>query len=87
MGGATGAPNGAVTIHLNVPDVDTLWAQAVAAGATPTMPLQNMFWGDRFGKFQDPFGHEWSVSTTVEQVSPAEMTRRGQEVMKQMRKG
>jgi PhnB protein len=87
MGGTTGAPNGAVTIHLNVPDVDTLWAQATGAGATPTMPLQNMFWGDRFGKFKDPFGHEWSVSTTVEQVSPEEMTRRGAEVMKQMRKG
>jgi PhnB protein len=87
MGGATGAPNGSVTIHLNVPDVDKLWAQATAAGATPTMPLQNMFWGDRFGKLKDPFGHEWSMSTTVEQVSPEEMSRRGQEVMKQMRKG
>jgi PhnB protein len=87
MGGATGAPNGAVSIHLNVPDCDALWAQATAAGAVPMMPLQNMFWGDRFGKFKDPFGHEWSVSTTVEQVSPEEMTRRGEEMMKQMRKG
>jgi uncharacterized glyoxalase superfamily protein PhnB len=86
MGGGTDAPNSASMVHLNVPDVDTLWAQAMAAGATPTMPLQNMFWGDRFGKFKDPFGHEWSVSTTMEQVSPEEMNRRGAEVMKQMGK-
>jgi PhnB protein len=87
MGGSTGAPNGAVTIHLNVPDCDAVWAQAMAAGATATMPLQDMFWGDRFGKFKDPFGHEWSVSTTKEQLSPEEMNRRAGEVMKQMRKG
>jgi uncharacterized glyoxalase superfamily protein PhnB len=76
-----------VTVHLNVPDCDALWNQALAAGATPPMPLQDMFWGDRFGKFKDPFGHEWSVSTTKEQVSPEEMTRRGEEMTKQMRKG
>ena len=87
MGGATGAPNGSVTIHLNVPDCDAVWARAIAAGATPTMPLQDMFWGDRFGKLQDPFGHEWSISTTKEQLSPEEMNRRAGEVMKQMRKG
>jgi PhnB protein len=87
MGGATGAPNGAVTIHLNVPDCDAVWQQAMAAGATATMPLQDMFWGDRFGKLKDPFGHEWSVSTTKEQLSPEEMNRRAEEVMKQMRKG
>jgi PhnB protein len=87
MGGATGAPNGAVTIHLNVPDCDALFAQATAAGATATMPLQDMFWGDRFGKLKDPFGHEWSLSTTKEQLSPDEMNRRAAEVMKSMRKG
>jgi len=86
MGGATGVSNGAVTIHLNVPDCDALWTQAIAAGATATMPLQDMFWGDRFGKFKDPFGHEWSISTTREQLSPEEMNRRGAEVMKQMGK-
>jgi uncharacterized glyoxalase superfamily protein PhnB len=87
MGGTTGAPNGSVTIHLNVPDCDAVWRQAIAAGATVTMPLQDMFWGDRFGKFKDPFGHEWSISTTKEQLSPDEMNRRAAEVMKQMRKG
>jgi PhnB protein len=87
MSGPTGAPNGAVSIHLNVPDCDSVFQQAVAAGATAIMPPADMFWGDRFGKFRDPFGHEWSVSTTKEQLSPEEMQRRGEEAMKQMRKG
>ena len=87
MGGATGAPNGAISVHLNVPDCDKLFQQAIQAGATATMPPADMFWGDRFGKFKDPFGHEWSVSTTKEQLSPEEMKRRGEEAMKQMRKG
>jgi uncharacterized glyoxalase superfamily protein PhnB len=84
MGGQTAAPNDASMVHLNVPDCDAVWRDAVAAGATPTMPLQDMFWGDRFGKFKDPFGHEWSISTTKEQLTPEEMQRRGAEVMKQM---
>ena len=87
MGGATGAPNGAASVHLNVPDCDALWQQAMAAGATAIMPPADMFWGDRFGKFKDPFGHEWSVATTKEQLSPEEMKRRGEAFAKQMRKG
>jgi PhnB protein len=87
MGGATGAPNGAVSVHLNVPDCDALYRQATAAGATVIMPPADMFWGDRFGKFKDPFGHEWSVATTKEQLSPDEMKRRAEEFAKQMRKG
>ena len=87
MGGETGAPNGAVSVHLNVPDCDALWRQAMAAGATAIMPPTDMFWGDRFGKFKDPFGHEWSIATTTEQLSPDEMKRRGEEFAKQMRKG
>lgn len=57
-----------VTIHLNLPDVDATWAQAVAAGAEITMPLADMFWGDRYGKLKDPFGHEWSLSTPVKKA-------------------
>jgi PhnB protein len=87
MGGATGAPNGAVSVHLNVPDCDALYRQATASGATVIMPPADMFWGDRFGKFKDPFGHEWSVATTKEQLSPDEMKRRAEEFAKQMRKG
>jgi PhnB protein len=51
-----------VTIHLSVDDADTWFEQAVKAGATVTMPLQDMFWGDRYGKLIDPFGHHWSIS-------------------------
>ena len=86
MGGPTEPPNGSVTVHLNVPDCDALWQQAIAAGATAMMPPADMFWGDRFAKFKDPFGHEWSISTTREQLTPEEMNRRGAEAMKAMGK-
>lgn len=62
-----------VTIHLYVEDVDALVARAVAAGATITMPLENTFWGDRYGILEDPFGHRWSVATHVRDVTPDEM--------------
>ncbi len=52
-----------VTIHLYVTDVDAQVAQAVAAGAKLTMPVADMFWGDRYGQLEDPFGHKWSVAT------------------------
>lgn len=62
-----------VTLHLYVPNVDEVVAKAVAAGATLTMPVMDMFWGDRYGKLVDPYGHEWSVATKIRDVSPAEM--------------
>ena len=65
----------AVTLHLEVADVDSVVAQAVAAGATVTMPVADMFWGARFGKLRDPFGHDWSVSTQKHQPSEEEMTK------------
>lgn len=65
-----------VTIHLTLPDVDTTFAQAVAAGATPVMPPMDMFWGDRFGKIIDPFGHAWSLATTKEVLSAEQMEDR-----------
>lgn len=52
-----------VTIHLFVADVDAAFARAVKAGATVKMPLQDMFWGDRYGSLEDPFGHSWSIAT------------------------
>ena len=52
-----------VTIHLYVKDVDATVAQAAAAGAKITMPVADMFWGDRYGQLEDPFGHRWSVAT------------------------
>lgn len=62
-----------VTIHLYVEDVDAMVKRAVAAGAKITMPLEDTFWGDRYCKLEDPFGHQWSVATHVRDVSPEEM--------------
>jgi PhnB protein len=62
-----------VVIHLYVDDVDAFTARAVAAGAKVTMPVADMFWGDRYGQLEDPFGHRWSVATHVRDVSPADM--------------
>ena len=62
-----------VVIHLYVEDADSVFDQAVQAGATVTMPLQDMFWGDRYGQLRDPFGHSWSVATHVRDVSIEEM--------------
>jgi PhnB protein len=62
-----------VTLHLHTDDVNTLWANAVAAGAKVTMPLQDQFWGDRYGQFTDPFGHTWSAGQTIKKVSPEEL--------------
>jgi Uncharacterized protein conserved in bacteria len=67
-----------VTIHLYVEDVDATVQRAVAAGAKVTMPLDDTFWGDRYGKLEDPFGHHWSVATHVRDVSPEEMQRAAQ---------
>ena len=56
--------------------MNSVFSRAIAANCQVTMPLSNMFWGDRYGKFNDPFGHSWGVATHVEDVSPDEMTRR-----------
>ena len=69
----------ACSLHLYVPDCDAVFNQAVGAGATAKMPPMDMFWGDRFSKLTDPFGHDWSVATHIEDVSAAEMQRRIQE--------
>lgn len=63
----------AVTLHLYVEDADSFFARAVAAGATVTMPLEDMFWGDRYGKLVDPFGHHWSVATHIRDMTPEEI--------------
>ena len=62
-----------VTIHLYVEDVDAAVARAVDAGARITMPVADMFWGDRYGKLEDPFGHHWSVATHLRDVTPEEI--------------
>jgi PhnB protein len=62
-----------VTIHLIVADVDEWVARAVAAGAVVLMPVDDMFWGDRYGIIQDPFGHCWSIATPQRAMSAAEL--------------
>jgi uncharacterized glyoxalase superfamily protein PhnB len=61
-----------VTLHLYVPDADAAFQRAVDAGCSVAMPLADMFWGDRYGKVKDPFGHEWSIATKLRDVSPEE---------------
>jgi PhnB protein len=62
-----------VTIHLYVENTDTTVERAVKAGAKVTMPVADMFWGDRYGKLEDPFGHHWSIGTHVRDVTMEEM--------------
>ena len=72
-----------VSIHLYVENVDAWFDRAVAAGAKVAMPLTNMFWGDRFCKVSDPFGHEWSIAQHIEDVTGEECARRSVEAMKE----
>jgi PhnB protein len=69
-----------VTLHLNVPDVDATVADAVEAGAKITMPVADMFWGDRYGQLEDPFGHRWSVATHIRDMSPEEIEKAAAEM-------
>ena len=68
-------------VFLFVEDVDAVVQTAVDAGAELTMPVEDMFWGDRFGQVRDPFGHVWQIATHIEDVPPEEMERRGREAM------
>jgi uncharacterized glyoxalase superfamily protein PhnB len=75
-----------VSLNLYTEDCDAMYQRAVGAGATPKMPPADMFWGDRYGKVVDPFGHSWGILTHKEDVSEAEMNRRAQEWMSAMAK-
>lgn len=85
MGGERAPVDGhsPVTLNLYVPDADAVFNQAVSAGAKVAMPLENMFWGDRYGTVVDPFGHRWSIATRVEDVTPEEMNRRAEAMFSQ----
>ena len=76
----------ATHVMLYVKDVDAFIAKAVSAGATVAMPACDQFWGDRYGKIADPFGHVWSVGTHIEDIPPKQMQKRADEAMKQMSK-
>jgi PhnB protein len=78
MGAPTPAALGGspVTIMVYVADVDDVFARAIKAGAKEIAPVQDQFYGDRSGQFEDPFGHRWNVASHVEDVSPEEMEKR-----------
>ena len=75
-----------VVLNIYVEDVDTLFHQAVAAGANVTLPLANQFWGDRYGQIVDPFGHHWALGSHVEDVAPEELARRANAMFAEMSK-
>jgi PhnB protein len=85
MGGGKSPSAGGcpVSLHLYVEDADRVFNQAVSTGAKATMPLQNMFWGDRYGQVTDPFGHCWSIASRVEIVTPEEMKSRAEAMFSQ----
>ncbi|MBI1322493.1 VOC family protein [bacterium] len=74
VGPQPGTPS-PVSIHLNVPNVDEVFAQAVATGAKVVMPVDDMFWGDRYGIVEDPFGHRWSIATRTKDLSHEEVQK------------
>jgi PhnB protein len=78
LGGTT------ASIFLYVPDVDAAFKRAVDAGAKAIMPPTDMFWGDRFGKLADPFGHQWAMATHTEDLSDEEIRKRGAAAMASM---
>jgi PhnB protein len=72
------------SVFMYVEDVDAVVKQAVDAGATVTMEVEDQFWGDRFGTVSDPFGHSWSIATHVEDLTPEEIAERGKAAMAAM---
>ena len=73
-----------VAIALYVSDADALYQRAIDAGAKGTMPPMDAFWGDRYSKVTDPFGHEWEICTHKEDLTPEEIGKRAQEWMANM---
>jgi uncharacterized glyoxalase superfamily protein PhnB len=75
-----------IGLHIYVEDVDSAFDRAIGAGAVLEMPVADMFWGDRYGKLVDPFGHKWSIATHTRDMSVKEMEEAQEEFMKQMPK-
>jgi len=78
-----GSPMG---LHIYIDNVDSAFDRAVKAGAQVEMPVMDQFWGDRYGKLKDPFGHKWSIATHVKDLSMDEMKRGMDEAMSKMAK-
>ncbi len=71
-------------LHIYVEDVDKAFQRAIDAGAKPSMPVMDMFWGDRYGKVTDPFGHHWSLATHKQDVTPEQCAKGAEEFFKNM---
>lgn len=69
LGGVT------ATLHIYVPDADAAYNRAIAAGATASMPLMDAFWGDRYGRVTDPYGHEWAIATHTKDLTPEQIAK------------
>jgi uncharacterized glyoxalase superfamily protein PhnB len=78
-----GSPMG---LHIYIENVDAAFDRAVKAGAQVEMPVMDQFWGDRYGKLKDPFGHKWSIATHVKDMSADEMKRSMDDAMSKMQK-
>ena len=73
-----------VAFYLYVEDCDAAFKKATSAGGKPIMPVTDMFWGDRTGQFEDPFGYKWTVATHIKDMTPEEMKKAGEAWMKEM---
>ena len=73
-------------LHIYVEDVDSAFDRALKAGGSVEMPVSDMFWGDRYGKLKDPFGHRWSIATHTADLSMEEMKKGMDEAMAKMPK-
>lgn len=78
MGGTT------VHLHLYVEDADAVFNQAVAAGCQVTQPITDVFWGDRYARVTDPYGHAWSIATHTEDLTPEELDERSKKFLAEM---
>jgi uncharacterized glyoxalase superfamily protein PhnB len=72
-----------VNLHLELKDADKVWQTAVTNGAKVSMPLDDMFWGQRYGKLVDPFGHNWALSSKSK-LSKAELEKKREQAMREM---
>ncbi|MBI3029227.1 MAG: VOC family protein [Candidatus Rokubacteria bacterium] len=75
-----------ISLHVYVPDADAAFKQAVAAGGTATMPVADMFWGDRAGHIRDPFGYSWMIATHTQDLTPEQIRKGAEAFFAQMAK-
>jgi PhnB protein len=84
-GGSSSTPAG-IFVHMWSTEPDAVFERATKAGARVTMPLQDMFWGARYGQLVDPFGHTWSIAKQIEEPSPEEIKKRAMKAFAEMKR-